>query len=206
MLLRSPQVSASPTLAPTARPTRAPTQSPVAVPTAAPTAPTATPTGAPTVGSCGVDAVGAYFRVTNAVPTMTCVGPTSEAQGSCFTVNNGTCITDGDGNYGNNERCTIEVLRPGFLTVNGSFNIEGCSSFSGNCYDYFTINGSSAELITSSSLEGVELTAGTTINWISDNSIIRSGWTLCGSVSLSAFESPPLVSSLDGRRVEPGVH
>lgn len=138
--------------------------------------------------SCGADAAGAWFRVTNAVPTMTCVGPTSEAEGTCFTTADGACITDGPGNYSNNERCTIDVLRSGFLFVNGSYDIErGIESCSvgGTCYDYFTMTGSSTRFTTSSSLEGIVLTAGTTINWLSDSSVTRDGWTLCGSVSIA---------------------
>jgi hypothetical protein len=93
------QASLSPTAAPT-------------TPTAAPSvSPTPAPSAAPTLRSCGGEATTAFFRVTSASPTYTCTGPTTEVQGTCFTTNNGQCVTDGPGNYGNNERCTIEVLR-----------------------------------------------------------------------------------------------
>lgn len=70
--------------------------------------PTAMPTAAPVSGACGAEAAGAWFRVTNAVPTYTCSGPTSEIEGTCFTILNGSCVTDGDNDYGNNERCMCD--------------------------------------------------------------------------------------------------
>jgi hypothetical protein len=126
--------------------------------------------------------------VTNAVPTITCNGPTTEAQGTCFTTLNGSCVTDGPGNYDNNERCTISVLQDSFLYVSGNFNVEGgtgCSTGGSNCFDYLTINGSYPAvpaLITSAAFEGLFVFAGTTIGWVSDNSVLRDGWTLCASV------------------------
>ena len=41
----------------------------------------------------------------------------------CSTTNGGTCITDGSGNYGNNERCTITADTAMTLTVI-AFNTE----------------------------------------------------------------------------------
>ena len=156
---------------------------PTAAPTPQPThEPTSMPTREPTITPCGADADGAWFRVTNAAPTMTCSGATSEAEGTCFTINNGTCVTDGPGDYGNSERCTIEVLRAGFLAVYGAYSIESCSDVTGTCSDYFTINSSSTQLNTASSLEGIALTSGTTIRWTSDTMFVGEGWTLCGSV------------------------
>jgi hypothetical protein len=134
----------------------------------------AAPTIAPTA-VCGEEAPDAWFRVVSATPTFSCYGPTTEAEGTCFTTLNGSCITDGPGNYGNNERCTIEVLRSGYLTVQGSFTVE-------ENYDYFTINASSTRLDTAAALENIAIFEGTTISWLSDNSGIEDGWMLCGSV------------------------
>jgi hypothetical protein len=170
------------------------------VPTIAQPQPTAAPTSAPTLGDCGVQPASAFFRVTNAVPTMTCNGPTTEAQGTCFTTLDESCVTDGPGNYGNNERCTISVLQDSFLYVSGNFNVEGgtgCSTGGSNCFDYLTINGSYPAvpaLITSAAFEGLFVFAGTTIGWVSDNSILRDGWTLCASVRAHATFSHPRMS------------
>ena len=105
---------------------------------------------------------------------MTCYGPTSEAEGTCFVDQNG-CITDGPGDHGNNERCTIDVLRDSYLYVSGSFDVE-------TFFDYFTINGSSTRLDTVAELDFVPIAAGATIRWQSDGSVVNDGWTLCGSV------------------------
>jgi hypothetical protein len=133
---------------------------------------------------------------------MTCNGPTTDAQGTCFTTLNGSCVTDGPGNYGNNERCTISVLQDSFLYVSGNFNVEGgtgCSTGGSNCFDYLTINGSYPAvpaLIISAAFQGLPVFAGTTIGWVSDDSVLRDGWTLCASVRAHTIFSlsPPHVT------------
>ena len=124
-----------------------------------------------------MDADEAFFRVVGATPTFACYGPTTEAEGTCFTTLNGSCITDGPGNYGNNERCTIEVLRNSVVSVSGTFSVE-------SYFDYFTIGTSSTRVYTASSLQDRVVLAGTTVRWLSDNSATRVGWTLCATVSL----------------------
>lgn len=46
---------------------------------------------------------------------------------ACEITNGGMCVTDGDGNYGNSESCTIRAEVSMTLTVN-SFGIESHSS------------------------------------------------------------------------------
>jgi hypothetical protein len=138
--------------------------------------------------SCAAVSADAFFRVVAGAPTYTCNNPTIDSQGTCFTTLNGSCFTDGAGDYGNNERCTVSVLQSGYLTVSGTFDVE-CVGSAGGCYDYFTINSSTTKLGASTSLEGVFLPAGTTVNWLSDGSTVRSGWTLCGSVSYCVVEA-----------------
>jgi hypothetical protein len=124
------------------------------------------------------------FRVVNANPVYACYGPTRTAQGTCFVTQSGGCITDGpNNNYGNNERCTISVLQDTYLTVSGTFSIQGCGN--NGCYDYFTINDSTTPLATASSLDGLFLPAGSTMRWRTNGNTVGAGWTLCGSVSNS---------------------
>ena len=51
----------------------------------------------------------------------------------CQVTNNGTCVTDGIGNHGNNEACTVMAMTPLFATTT-YFNTEGY-------FDYITIGG-----------------------------------------------------------------
>ena len=119
----------------------------------------------------------------NATPTFSCYGPTTEAEGTCFTTLNGSCITDGPGNYGNNECCTIEVLRDTYLYVSGPFVIWSLLESKGA--DYFTVNDDLKidENGFGFDFENLYVTAGTTIRWSSDFLQTYAGWTLCGSVS-----------------------
>jgi hypothetical protein len=132
---------------------------------------------------CGGASPDALFRVDAADPTYTCIGSTTAAQGTCFTTFDGSCITDGIGNYGNNERCTISVLQDTYLNVSGTFIIQGC--ISNGCRDFFRID-NSTPFATASSLNGVFLPAGTILTWQSNGNTVGAAWTLCGSVCDSA--------------------
>ena len=136
-------------------------------------------TASPTPHACGAESADAFFRVTNTVPALTCSAPTSDADGPCFTTLNGSCITDGPGNYGNSERCAIQVLRNSVLSVSGNYEVE-------SYFDYFTFGTSSARVDSASSLQGRVVLAGSTIRWQSDGSDTRDGWTLCATVSSAA--------------------
>ena len=157
-----------------------PTSSPPPTsPTKAPTNPgesaAPTPTPAPLMPGCLPLASDAALQVTAATPAMLCGGvgggggPQSETQGPCYTTNSGTCVTDGSGSYGNNERCTITVLRSGTLYISGTLSLE-------SGYDGFTIDSSTTLLDTSTELNGFPVTAGQNINWRSDGSVTRSGY------------------------------
>lgn len=62
---------------------------------------------------CGVDLSRQLFTVTSAVPTS-----------ACYVTSGGTCVTDGVGNHGNNERCSISVLHNTFVSTT-YFSTEG---------------------------------------------------------------------------------
>lgn len=80
------------------------------------------------------------------------------------------CVTDGPGHYGNDERCTIDVLRSGIVSSNGTFNTE-------SGYDYLDIDGARYQGTIGPNM--VPVSAGSTFSWRSDWSQIRSGWTIC---------------------------
>jgi hypothetical protein len=101
--------------------------------------------------------------------------PTTPAGGTCFLTAEG-CITDGPGGYGSGERCTVEVLRDGFLFLRpgDAFDIE-------TFYDGFSINGTFAD--ERSEIEGVAVQDGDIISWSTDDSVQLAGFTLCAAVS-----------------------
>ena len=92
----------------------------------------------------------------------------------CAITNGGTCITDGSGggNYANNEGCVFEALRNTVLTVS-EFDTESCC-------DRLSYGGVRFSGSGSSSLEGMRLDSGSTLQWITDSSIVRGGFTICG--------------------------
>ena len=79
------------------------------------------------------------------------------------------CATDGAGDHGNNEYCTIRVAANGFLTAT-QFNTE-------SGYDYVTIDGTRYQGSTGPS--GVAVAAGSNFTWHSDLSVTNAGWTIC---------------------------
>ena len=80
-----------------------------------------------------------------------------------------SCVTDGDGNHGNNEACTVEVLQTGLLSAT-EFQTE-------SGYDYLTIGGTRYQ--GTSGPSNLPVTAGTTFSWRSDYSVTYPGWTVC---------------------------
>jgi len=91
-----------------------------------------------------------------------------------------TCVTDGYGNYGNNERCTIQVLQSGRLSTYGSFRTE-------LGFDYVTIG--STRYQGTRGPGNVYVSYGSTFTWRSDSSVTDSGWTICWSSH--AVPTPP---------------
>lgn len=126
--------------------------------TLAPTAPTpsSAPTSAPTFPE------GHVFGV-------------SEGGEFCSVSDEGLCVGDIEGNYGNNERCTIQILRE--TTINlvdfkleaGYDHLRVCTGSS--CTSYSGTEGPA----------GVTLVPGQEIRFETDHSIIDIGWTVCDS-------------------------
>eukprot|EP00035_Acanthoeca_spectabilis_P026761 m.464119 g.464119 ORF g.464119 m.464119 type:complete len:960 (+) comp23345_c0_seq1:126-3005(+) len=124
---------------------------------------------------CDPTPFGAFFQVTHADPVFGCVGgggPAVEALGTCFTTNGGLCFTDGPGDYGPNERCTIRTLRDTRLTV---------QSYDGQRNDYFTVGTSTTQLNTRDAVNNLLVPANTDIRWQSNGVTQGAGWIICAS-------------------------
>ena len=94
----------------------------------------------------------------------------------CQVINGGTCVTDGSGNHGNNEACTIQAMVAGTISSVGNFDVESHRSCA---YDYILIGtrrfcGSGRAAPTNVGVSSLE-----TVRWRSDSSVTRAGWTLC---------------------------
>ena len=95
---------------------------------------------------------------------------------SCQTTTNTfgqSCVGDGIGNYGSNERCTVQVLAAGALTAT-EFNTE-------RCCDYLNISGT--QYNGTAGPQNVVVAENETFTWRSDFSVHRSGWVLCWATS-----------------------
>jgi hypothetical protein len=143
-----------------------------------------------TAAQCATPDPAAFFNITAASPIFTCTGgtvPTGPAGGTCFLTAEG-CITDGPGNYGSFERCTIEVLRDGFLFLRpgDAFGIE--PYFHG-----FAIGGAFAD--ERSEIE-VAVQGGDIISWRTGGGSDRAGFTLCAAVSYCIPELPTAPNSV----------
>lgn len=94
----------------------------------------------------------------------------SVVSGSSYcSIDSNGCATDGYGNHGDNEACTIRVGVAGTLTAT-QFETE-------SGYDYVTIGETQYQGRTGPS--SVAVAAGSTFSWRSDGSGTYSGWTIC---------------------------
>ena len=162
-----PTISSPPISAPTQTPPTTP------VPTAAPTAAPATPAPTP-------------------APTVACT------EGPCMVVSDGhqycqvnasNCASDGEGNYGINERCSIRVMEDGFLSSVGTLDMWNAG------YHYLYIG--SGRYGDTRPVINVPVSAGSVFTWQSDARFpnIHAGWTVCwfanASPSADSTAAPP---------------
>eukprot|EP00966_Prymnesium_polylepis_P029037 673308-Prymnesium_polylepis.1 len=119
-----------------------------------------------------------------------------------FTVRSGACVASGNcaqhaaypASYGNGESCSITVESTTSLLVE-HFDVAPMTSsyawsYGGGwtydkCDDYLSID--SVQYCGSSGPDGVPMLAGSTIEWLSDQNVVASGWRICGAVP----PSPP---------------
>ena len=80
-------------------------------------------------------------------------------------------MSDGEGDYGNNENCTVKAVRP--LVVNAE---EFGTEFG---WDYLTIDGT--QYHGSEGPQGLLLDPDAELTWSSDGSVTSTGFTLCAS-------------------------
>jgi hypothetical protein len=92
-----------------------------------------------------------------------------------------TCVTDGAGDYGNNEQCTVRALVPMIVSAEAGFSTE-------SDFDYVTLGGT--QYSGTSGPAGVAVSAGETLHWQSDGSVTGSGFTVCGALLVPP--PPPL--------------
>ena len=87
----------------------------------------------------------------------------------CHISDGGRCVSDGYGNYGNNEHCTIMALRSLVATAT-EFDTESCC-------DFLTIGGTQYSGFQGP--RGLPLAQGTVLVWTSDASDTKAGFKLC---------------------------
>ena len=90
----------------------------------------------------------------------------------CEIVDGGRCVTDGPGNYGNNEHCEVFALRPLHVTAE-YYHIEKSN-------DYVTINDIQFKR---SRPIAVFMNEGNIWSWDSDSTITRQGYKLCANTT-----------------------
>ena len=88
----------------------------------------------------------------------------------CEIVDGGRCVTDGNGNYGNNERCEVVALKRLVLSTKEYF-VE-------KIYDYVTVNG--VRYIYSGP-QNVYMAIGAKLKWHTDQTGFRHGFKVCAS-------------------------
>merc|ERR1711990_266460 len=127
----------------------------------------------------------------------------STKQAAGLSVSRGRCTTDAAGcvsspnyprNYGNNQRCTINVRAAGTLSAT-HFNTESCcDKLRVNGRNYAGRNGPS----------NVAVRAGSQISWRSDFSVTRGGWKVCPNAPRASGSASARPSSSSGLSVSRG--
>merc|ERR1719401_345237 len=113
------------------------------------------------------------YAVSHLVPTP--APPVTPAPPFLWIVEEGDCETDADciqspnypASYGNNHYCKIKTTTPGKVSVK-DFDTEGQ-------YDKITISGTG--YAGSTGPDCVEIKS--SMEWTSDNSVVRGGWKIC---------------------------
>jgi len=101
--------------------------------------------------------------------------------GDCELSRGGDCVVaelELDGDYGNNQDCTITVNTPTVLSVL-SYSVE-------SSHDYLTVEGQRYQLSSyPNGPDGVAVSSGDTITWRSDGSVTNCGWEFCASPQMT---------------------
>ena len=86
----------------------------------------------------------------------------------------GHCVTTGDGDYSNQEACTVHVLNAGTLSATGTFATE-------RSIDFLSIGG--RHFTGTSGPSNVAVAAGSSFYWTSSRYGTGAGWTICLTAS-----------------------
>ena len=92
---------------------------------------------------------------------------------SCEIVDGGRCVTDGYGDYGDNENCEVQAVQTLIMTTE-QYDVE-------ETHDFVTVKGK--EYKRTGSTQGpdhVYIEPGDTWTWKSDSCYRRSGFKICG--------------------------
>ena len=92
-----------------------------------------------------------------------------------------TCVSDGQGRYGNNERCTVRALSQVYVTAT-YYQVE-------QCCDYLSI-GTVQYRGTGNGPSNVLMMAMDTMRWYTDGSVVSGGFVLCASTQMMAAPPP----------------
>ena len=87
----------------------------------------------------------------------------------CSITSNGECVTDGTGNYGNNERCTIRAEQSLYATATYLTRVAATT---------FRLPAGGGEV---TGPVGIAMAAGATMTWYTDGSVTGGGFTICAS-------------------------
>ena len=93
----------------------------------------------------------------------------------CWLVDGGKCVTDGEGEYGPNERCIVKAVQP--LIVSATQYEVGPG------FDYLTIGDKDFDVGVDlkKGPQGVRMETGTEMKWQSDSSGFYDGFKVCAS-------------------------
>jgi len=98
----------------------------------------------------------------------------------CSVSSDGMCITDGSGDYADDEACTIRAEVAMSITATEFDTEECCDSITVGATAYSGSTGPT----------NVQVAAGTVVEWSTDGSVTGAGWTICGTLPVTARNDP----------------
>ena len=101
----------------------------------------------------------------------------------CELTDGGACVSDGSGNYGNNENCVVQA-NADFVVSARAFAVE-------YYYDHITIHGSQYSGDLANAPTGVTMSSGDKLYWSSDGSVVASGFEICATIPVPMPMAPP---------------
>jgi hypothetical protein len=103
----------------------------------------------------------------------------------CEITQDGACVTDGSGDYNNNEQCTVRAEVAMLVSAQAGFSTE-------SWFDWVTLGGT--QYSGTSGPTGVAMNVGETLHWRSDETMFGTGFMICGAQAIPP--SPPMPQML----------